>query len=79
MAEDFDCVAERPRLSGLGGSPVAVPVWHVARSRGRTVDFVPIRCSSDEGIVSPGHVERRSPTCPDCVRIVASSGSPSTA
>ena len=66
----WDCIMERQRTPGTFDF---VEVWHVARTRGRSHDFVPIRCSPDEGVVFPGHVERRQPTCPDCVSIVAPS------
>ncbi len=49
-------------------------VWHIARHRGRTSDFTPIRCSPDEGITMPGYIERRVPTCPDCIAISGGTG-----
>lgn len=45
-------------------------VWHVARSRNRSDIFMPIRCSQTEGIVMPGNLERRVPTCPHCLRAI---------
>lgn len=63
----WDCVQEK------GG------VWHIARVRGRTLDFIPIRCSTDdEGITLPGIVERREPTCPECRAVVRLPAPPST-
>lgn len=66
----WDLIEERPRILG---NPMerGASVWHVAKARGRTSDFVPIRCSTtDEGITLPGYVQRGIPTCPDCRRIV---------
>lgn len=66
-----DCVMERARLANLFER---TEVWHIARSKGRTQDFVPIRCSPDEGIALPGPIQRRVPTCPECVVIFGGSG-----
>jgi hypothetical protein len=46
-------------------------VWHVV---GRTVmngEWADIRCSADEGICFPSTVERRVPTCPACLALIA--------
>lgn len=67
---DFDCVAERVNPFNWRGLDPPDPIWHVAKHRGRTSDFTPIRCSADEGIVFPGPIQRRRPTCPDCVHII---------
>ncbi len=79
-AHNHDCVAERPspydQLTGVvpaipGPRVQPEPIWHVAKHRGRTSDFTPIRCSADdEGITFPGPIERRQPTCLDCIRIL---------
>ncbi len=63
----WDCIAERAHP---WAKPPTEEVWHIARTRGRSIDFVPIRCSPDEGITLPGHIERREPTCPDCMAAV---------
>lgn len=67
----MDCVLERSRTL-QGGDWNVHEVWHVARSRGRTADFAPIRCSDDdEGVTLPGPIVRRQPTCCDCIDRVA--------
>ena len=60
------CVQERIRRWPPEADGV---VWHLARSKGRTVDWCGIRCSENEGIVLPGGVVEREPTCVECVAI----------
>lgn len=43
-------------------------LWHIAGIGDE--DFMPIVCSEDEGIVAPGNIVTRKPTCPDCVERV---------
>lgn len=70
-ARTWDCVKEVQRRFAADGTEIT-QVWHVARSKGRSQDFCPIRCSNDEGIVLHGGIVRRWPTCPDCIALVAS-------
>ncbi|MEM9134304.1 MAG: hypothetical protein AAGE88_18290 [Actinomycetota bacterium] len=68
MQTDYDCVMERRASHSM----IDRSIWHIAKHRGRTVDFVPIRCGTSpyDGIVLPSHIIRREPTCADCRRIV---------
>lgn len=67
----FDCIRERIiRWTPEHPYTPDGEIWHVAPHRGRTEDFCPIRCSDSEGITLPGYVERRVPTCPECIAIV---------
>lgn len=65
----FDCVTETQRT--FYPTFTQTTVVHVAKHRGRTSDWTPIRCSDSDGIVMPGHISRGVPTCPDCLAIVA--------
>jgi hypothetical protein len=70
---DYDCVEERPLRLDTGVPLTRGPsIWHVAKKRGRSSDFAPIRCSVDEGIVCHGGIFRREPTCPDCIAALRS-------
>lgn len=44
-------------------------IWHLVCGR-PDANFARIMCSRDEGIVAPGHVESREPTCPACLALV---------
>lgn len=43
--------------------------WHVTCPAGDS-SFRPVVCSTEEGIVLPGRLEEREPTCPDCLVLI---------
>lgn len=55
------CVAERRRAGA--------EIWHLAGAAGDE-HFQPIACRTGQGIIDPGTLTRRRPTCRTCLQLL---------